>query len=1185
MNAIDPISQTTQSCKAIENVCWVQVDVNTAGQTLRTCYRRGPVSTWDVSAAGTDFSNMFLDKKYFNMPIGAWDVSRVIHFKNMFKNAVAFDQDIGAWDMSKAVDLDSMFENARTFNSNVGGWTTTALITMVRCFANAESFTYSLEGWDVSNVKDMTSVFENATEFNGQLNSWVTASVESTERMFYNATKFNRPLNNWNVAAVFTMKSMFELAVSFNGNVDNWNPVAAQTMEGMFAGCSVFNGNVATWTALTAVTNMARMFQDCLVFSQALNSQSWIDGTETVTDMSEQFSGAVSFNGLLSMWKTGVVQNMSHMFANAKQYDQSMGNWITTNVLDMSSLFEGALVLNQDISSWNVRKVKSMSSTFKDCPLFNSALQTWEPVAVLSMKKMFMGALAFNQKLQDWSTSLGKVTTMEKMFMGTAFNQALSTWNVVSVMSFDSMFKSTPFNQDISDWPVLDGAMYTDMFRFNVVFQFKANLDTKWKSNAYSYPGTNMFGTVIPANLCLNPLNYENTATCGSGIANAAIQVGNPLYDLQWADLSCSDDGGASFPQGAAPFIHKLAAKCCSKGVEASTNGKSVCANNVVRTGFKASSFSRLCMDPATYADGSSNVVSFQGKSQTCDQHMQSLTGAGTLFADVDWSTFSCGDAADIRSTVASLGALCCTGTGSVTRCETCTKEMGVAPNTAACMCGTTVCTTNEFHPFERFTSSKIRVTAHKGDGTSITSKFTKSIFTPAPGNGPLQFHTKDDGNTVAVDFGRHQEEPIVRAALSILKDNPAAYTVQVEYADDDNKGILGFQNSVGSFAKWDPTFKTGSMDTLGGDESTYSEQSRKWTGGAASGQGMPVSTFAMDQTKSWYVEVEIGHDAGISHTMNVGIHDLSTTDNDFTTTNDFSQTGISVRSDGKLMVKAAGSATATVTAYGEAFVTGSVIGIRYDATTDALWFYKNGKDLGDGVPAVSSVKLILTAAYIFGWSGKNTDTFTLNAGLTEFKRASPRVWTKVVAQVHASSTLQEFISWEAIGAHRYWRIKLSDWTSVNNAHVTDLVLDKGVVTGLYCTKSRNKCHKTARSKFRTLCLNPEKYVGSALVDVREPNAPQYAETCDAHLSKAEWEGVAWASFQCPNTPKFVTALDFMGVAGRCCSDGKTTCWKDYERICSLSGKSVSMEKSVLPSLGKAEKSTVGYMMGCGNML
>jgi surface protein len=1242
---------TTQTCETVEKRCWSPP----SGTSPGTCYYFGHVSTWNLAEAGSDLSELFEGWSNFNINIGAWDVSRVTNFNEMFKDAVTFDQDISNWDMSNAQQLVSMFEGALSFDRDISGWTTTSLKLLTKTFKNAKKFTFSLDGWDVSKVTDMTSLFEGAELFNGIITNWVTSSVTSMSRMFFDAKKFNRNLNavgsKWNTASVSNMKEMFKGALEFNGEVENWNTRAVTTMESMFENCKSFNQDVSTWIDLRKVTSMSRMFKGCTTFNKPLNSASWKLGTASVTTMKEMFSGATSMNGLISGWKLGSVTNMAYMFFNAKLYNQPISSsnttWIMTAVNNVEHMFDGAEAFDQNISSWDVSNIVNADSMFLNAKVFNSPLSHWRLSAALTTKRMFKGALLFNQTINSWGSSLKFVTNMDSMFHGAeSFDQHINNWDVSSVKSFNSMFKSAIFNRDISDWNVVAGENFNEMFRLNFQFQYKSSLDTKWKAkrpNSHFYPGTNMYGKVVPQNLCLNPIDYDASA-CSGSITAAGKSPGNLLYDLDWASFSC-DDEGSTFPQGVAPYVNKLAEQCCpGDGIRSSVK-KSVCSNNKVRNGFKATSYSRLCMDPTKYKP---DFLTSSGES--CDQRLSQKQ----IYKNIDWSTFSCGDTAeeheddygcsysadpcvcklrcptgkerfgdgsacreisdptnvaltcdlgychgnanptslagmgkcettDLHAEIILDGSECCDSTPS--SCHKCPNNEGLTVNTGACVCGTSLCTNDEFYPFERFTSSKIVVTAHKKDGTAVggTLADRKKAFTVESLDDKIEFHTKDDGNEVAVDLGFNQEEPIARCAIQIMQDHAAAYSVQVEYADDDDKGILGFRDSFGFLGKWDSKFLSGSMTS---GNSIFSNNDQTFTGGGAGGGGMPVSNFAMDLTQkysSFYVEVTVGHD-GDSHTMNVGIHDLSDS-NDFTSNDDFTQQGISIRSDGKLIIKRAGNSAASVSSYGETFSNNDVIGIYYNAENDNLWFYKNGKDLGSGSPAVINVKTILTKAFVFGYSGKGTDSFTMNSGQSEFKRASPRDWKKVVSQNHASSTNTEYISWEPVGSHRYWKIVFSNWVSTNNTHITDLMFGKKVVTGLYCTKSRNKCSKIGKSNKRFICSNPSKYMGSALVDVNEPDNPQYSETCDSHLGKSVWSGVTWSSaFQCKDTPIFMKALEFMGVAGRCCSDGRTVCWEDYERICSLSGKAVSMKRLRITSSTKvnSEYFTDGTLIGCG---
>ncbi|MEP5365986.1 MAG: BspA family leucine-rich repeat surface protein [Reichenbachiella sp.] len=68
---------------------------------------------------------------------------------------------------------------------------------------------------------------------------------------------------------------------------------------------------------------------------------------DEVTDMSEMFSGASSFNGNVADWDVSKVTNMYGLFNNATSFDQDLGDWNISSVTDMEAM------LNQTAMSKN----------------------------------------------------------------------------------------------------------------------------------------------------------------------------------------------------------------------------------------------------------------------------------------------------------------------------------------------------------------------------------------------------------------------------------------------------------------------------------------------------------------------------------------------------------------------------------------------------------------------------------------------------------------------------------------------------------------------------------------------------------------------------------------------------------------------------------------------------------------
>ena len=157
-----------------------------------------------------------------------------------------------------------------------------------------------------------------------------------------------------------------------------------------------------------------------------------------VTDMSQMFQSASSFNQPIGNWDVTNITNMSGIFRDAISFNQPIGNWDVGSVTDMSLMFLRASTFNQDIGAWNVQNVTNMLGMFTADSAFNQDISAWNVENVTDMTLMFGGAVTFNQDIGVWNVS--NVTIMAQMFLGaTAFNQNLGTWNIEKVRALFSM--------------------------------------------------------------------------------------------------------------------------------------------------------------------------------------------------------------------------------------------------------------------------------------------------------------------------------------------------------------------------------------------------------------------------------------------------------------------------------------------------------------------------------------------------------------------------------------------------------------------------------------------------------------------------------------------------------------------------------------------------------------------------
>ena len=231
-------------------------------------------------------------------------------------------------------------------------------------------------------------------------------------------------------------------------------------MSNTFAGASNMIYNATDTPDLSLVTDMSDMFQRATSFDGDLSS--W--DVSSVTDMHRMFDGATSFNGDLSSWDVTKVTDMSYMFIFATSFNGNLSSWDVSAVTDMSSMFDGATSFDQPLNAWGVSSVTAMSYMFSGATSFDWPLNTWDVSSVTDMSGMFSATSSFNQPLNTWDVS--SVTDMSGMFSAaSSFNQPLNTWDVSSTTDMTRMFSgATSFDRPLDDWNVSSTTDMTRMF-------------------------------------------------------------------------------------------------------------------------------------------------------------------------------------------------------------------------------------------------------------------------------------------------------------------------------------------------------------------------------------------------------------------------------------------------------------------------------------------------------------------------------------------------------------------------------------------------------------------------------------------------------------------------------------------------------------------------------------------------
>ena len=448
----------------------------------------GDLSSWDVSNV-VFMGFMFGSATSFNQDLGNWDVGSVTTMRGMFSYASSFDSNISRWNMSSVTDLAGMFFNAGVFNNTLNSWDVSGATAMSSMFQGATSFNQDLGNWDISSVTAMSRMFDDSglssANYDQTLIGWAAGNVQENVSLDACGITFCEGeaardillskgwqisdggrlcsfITTWKIETnEFTLPlkddAAFDDTYNFQYTLRELNEVGNITTTILedepyttTTGEDLVIGNLSSGTYQLEIMGQFPHFRSTNALKDV---KRW--GDIAWQSMQGSFNGwpGTGFSAT-DMPDLGSVTDMSNMFNFANSFNGDVIGWDVSSVTNMGGMFWAAISFNQPLDNWNVRNVTNMNLMFRSANSFNQSLDGWEVSSVTNMGGMFRGAISFNQPLDSWDVS--HVTVMSNvlggMFEGaTSFNQDLGNWDVSNVTAMNKMFNGSGLSSENYD--------------------------------------------------------------------------------------------------------------------------------------------------------------------------------------------------------------------------------------------------------------------------------------------------------------------------------------------------------------------------------------------------------------------------------------------------------------------------------------------------------------------------------------------------------------------------------------------------------------------------------------------------------------------------------------------------------------------------------------------------------------
>jgi surface protein len=493
------------------------------------------IGNWDVNTGGTtNFSEMFSGATAFNKDCGLWNMSKATNLSNMFNGATVFNQNIRIWDTRKVTNYAGMFngasgmdtvygsggDNTAGFNNGTTGPTS--------AFFNQEQLVFTFTNNNGTGGVSIPLTGRTGT-MDGDIDviRWnegeaLTLGVAGDQNLTFTALASTTTFT----ARVTVLNSDSAGYTRLGGSYTTDNYLTDVAVEVDTTKLNSGTSGIQTTTAWSLGRNNSNNLPLLTSLEEGFKNQRTLTQVPeflpvTVQNLSQSFfendttSNTSVFNGSgVQTWNTANVTNLSNTFRGAQSFNQDIGNWDTSSVTTMTQLFHITDVFNIDLSKWDVREVLDTTDAFKTAIAFNNGsnsrtnpisgrtgLNGWSPSKTINMEGMFSGANAFNRDLTNWETNalkdtrnmfkdcnlfngtlngwkMSKVTNMSEMFLSAVlFNQYIGDWDTINVETMDMMFQQAEdFNQDISKWNTSNVTDMSEMF--NNAYEFNNGANT-----------------------------------------------------------------------------------------------------------------------------------------------------------------------------------------------------------------------------------------------------------------------------------------------------------------------------------------------------------------------------------------------------------------------------------------------------------------------------------------------------------------------------------------------------------------------------------------------------------------------------------------------------------------------------------------------------------------------------------